>query len=146
MRSAASWGIGDLDDLRTIAEWSAREHAADFVLVNPVHAAEIVAPMTASPYLPTTRRFANPVYLRVERIPEFADLPVAAREAIAAAAAQVRADSGDLIDRDRSWAAKRAALAQVHAVARTPEQEQAFRELLLRARAPNWTASPPGAS
>ena len=72
MRSAGSWGVGDLRDLATLAEWSAREHGADFVLVNPLHAAEVVAPMNPSPYLPTSRRFANPLYLRVEDVAEYA--------------------------------------------------------------------------
>ena len=30
--------------------------------------------MEPSPYLPTTRRFGNPIYLRAERIPEYAGL------------------------------------------------------------------------
>ena len=47
----------------------ARTHGAGFVLVNPLHAAEPVPPMEPSPYLPTTRRFVNPIYLRVEDIP-----------------------------------------------------------------------------
>ena len=49
--------------------------APDFVLVNPLHAAEPVPPMEPSPYLPTTRRFVNPIYLRVEDIREVADMP-----------------------------------------------------------------------
>ena len=44
------------------------ELGAGFVLVNPLHAAEPTAPMEPSPYLPTTRRFANPLYLRVEQV------------------------------------------------------------------------------
>ena len=42
------------------------------MLVNPLHAAEPRPPMEPSPYLPTSRRFVNPIYLRVERIPEYA--------------------------------------------------------------------------
>ena len=55
-----------------LAVWAARDLGADFVLVNPLHAAEPVPPMEPSPYLPTTRRFVNPLYLRVEDIPEYA--------------------------------------------------------------------------
>jgi 4-alpha-glucanotransferase len=65
VRSRRSWCIGDLADLADLATWSAAEHSAGFVLVNPLHAAEPVAPMEPSPYLPTSRRFANPVYLPV---------------------------------------------------------------------------------
>ena len=72
VRSRQSWGVGDLTDLEDLAVWSASEHGADYVLVNPLHAAEPVPPMEPSPYLPTSRRFANPLYLRVERIPEYA--------------------------------------------------------------------------
>mgnify|MGYP003694093059 CR=1 FL=1 len=45
VRSQQSWGVGDLTDLEDLAVWSAAEHDADFVLVNPLHAAEPVAPM-----------------------------------------------------------------------------------------------------
>jgi 4-alpha-glucanotransferase len=72
VRSQQSWGVGDLTDLEDLAVWSAAEHEADFILVNPLHAAEPVAPMEPSPYLPSSRRFANPLYLRPERIPEYA--------------------------------------------------------------------------
>ncbi|HEX2704397.1 MAG TPA: 4-alpha-glucanotransferase, partial [Candidatus Lustribacter sp.] len=68
MRSARSWGVGDLADLAEIGSWAGAELGADFVLVNPLHAAEAVAPMEPSPYLPTSRRFVNPIYLRVEDI------------------------------------------------------------------------------
>lgn len=61
-RSRASWGIGDLGDLALLADAVAAADGA-FVLVNPIHAASPVDPMEPSPYLPVTRRFANPVYL-----------------------------------------------------------------------------------
>src|SRR5271165_632820 len=72
VRSRQSWGVGDLTDLTDLAVWSASAHGAGYVLVNPLHAAAPTKPMEPSPYLPTSRRFVNPLYLRVEAIPEFA--------------------------------------------------------------------------
>jgi 4-alpha-glucanotransferase len=77
VRSRQSWGVGDLTDLSDLAVWSASRHGADYVLVNPLHAAAPsgpASPMEPSPYLPTSRRFFNPLYLRVEAIPEYAEL------------------------------------------------------------------------
>src|SRR5699024_221520 len=45
VRSRASWGVGDLTDLTDLAVWSAARHGADFLLVNPLHAAAPTAPM-----------------------------------------------------------------------------------------------------
>lgn len=118
VRSKQSWGVGDLTDLTDLAVWSAAELGADYLLVNPLHAAEPVAPMEPSPYLPTSRRFFNPLYLRVERIPEYGDLPPAHRAAVDELARGVheQLDDADVIDRDVSWTAKRAALHLVHDV------------------------------
>ena len=52
LRSRQSWGLGDLADLGDLAAWSAAEYQAEFVQVNPLHAAEPVAPMEPSPYRP----------------------------------------------------------------------------------------------
>jgi 4-alpha-glucanotransferase len=111
VRSTGSWGIGDLGDLATIVTWAGHELGAEFVLINPLHAAQPIAPMEPSPYLPTTRRFANPLYLRVEQLPGFAALSRVDRKAIKALAetAQVL-NTADTIDRDTSWALKRQAL------------------------------------
>jgi 4-alpha-glucanotransferase len=129
VRSRASWGVGDLVDLTDLAVWSAAELGADFVLVNPLHAAEPVAPMEPSPYLPTSRRFFNPLYLRVERIPEYVDLPPDALTRVHRLGADTRdaLQSEDVIDRDTSWTAKRAALQAVHAVPRSAGRELDYR-------------------
>jgi 4-alpha-glucanotransferase len=126
VRSRGSWGVGDLADLRELAAWAGGEHDAAFVLVNPLHAAEPVAPMEPSPYLPTTRRFANPLYLRIEQIPEYASLEAATRDEIAHLAADARA-SVDVVDRDTAWTAKRTALLTVHATRREPARDSAYR-------------------
>ena len=126
VRSRRSWGVGDLADLTDLAVWSAPSLGADYVLVNPLHAAEPLAPLEPSPYLPTSRRFFNPLYLRVERIPEYADLPAAERATVDAARGR-RARPGSTpptsIDRDTAWTAKRAALRIVHAVPRSAGRE-----------------------
>ena len=132
VRSRQSWGVGDLVDLTDLAVWSGAELGADYVLVNPLHAAEPVPHLEPSPYLPTSRRFFNPLYVRVERIAEYADLPATARTTVASLASDVHArlDDADLIDRDTVWAAKRAALQIVHAVPRSAGREldlKAFR-------------------
>ena len=130
MRSSRSWGLGDVADLADLAAWSGHELGADFILVNPLHAASPVPPMAPSPYLPVTRRFANPIYLRVEGVPEFAYLSDAVRGSVAALAAtvQVTNTSAELLERDPVWAAKRAALEVVHDVPRTPGRQAAYDE------------------
>ena len=74
LRSRASWGHGDFRDLADLASWSARDLGAGFVLINPLHAAEPVPPVSTSPYLPMSRRYISPLYLRVEDIPEYSAL------------------------------------------------------------------------
>lgn len=134
VRSRRSWGIGDLADLSDLASWSSRSHGADFVLINPIHAAAPSPPMVPSPYLPVTRRFVNPIYLRVEAIPEFAYLPEAARAQILQWAEGVRAKNAtsDQLDRDASWAAKRRALGLVHAVELTPGRRAEYADFRRR--------------
>ncbi|PJE05804.1 4-alpha-glucanotransferase [Mycobacterium sp.] len=132
VRSRQSWGIGDLTDLGELALWSAWGHGADYLLVNPLHAACLPGPgggggrIEPSPYLPTSRRFVNPLYLRVEAIPEYADLPKRGRIRDLRERVQRRAARWDTIDRDSSWAAKCAALKLVHAVPRSAGRELAY--------------------
>ncbi|HET9878932.1 MAG TPA: 4-alpha-glucanotransferase [Candidatus Limnocylindria bacterium] len=68
-RSAGSWGHGDLADLRLVAQ-TAQAQGAGFVLVSPTWApAPGAAEPEPSPYFPSSRRFASPLYLRVEEVP-----------------------------------------------------------------------------
>jgi 4-alpha-glucanotransferase len=126
VRSRQSWGVGDLTDLTDLAVWSASAHGAGYVLVNPLHAAAPTKPMEPSPYLPTSRRFVNPLYLRVEAIPEFAYLRKRRRVWRLRDDVQRHADSLDAIDRDTAWAAKRAALELVYRIPRTAGRELAY--------------------
>ncbi|MGH8971212.1 MAG: 4-alpha-glucanotransferase, partial [Actinomycetes bacterium] len=68
VRSRSSWGHGDLADLAELCRWSAEQLGAGYLLVNPLHATSPTPPLEASPYLPATRRFVSPLYLRVEDV------------------------------------------------------------------------------
>ena len=126
VRSRQSWGVGDLTDLTDLAVWSATRHGADYVLVNPLHAATPTIPMEPSPYLPTSRRYVNPLYLRVEAIPEYADLIKRGRVRRLRPKVQQGAGELDAIDRDNAWVAKREALKLVHRVPRSAGRELAY--------------------
>jgi 4-alpha-glucanotransferase len=125
LRSAGSWGHGDLHDLAELARWSAAELGAGFVLVNPLHAAEPLPPVSASPYLPMTRLFTSPLYLRVEDIPEYGALSAAQRQQVAELAGPLRVSNttADLIDRDAVWRAKRQALQLISEVPLTRDRD-----------------------
>ena len=106
-RSAQSWGIGDLGDLRRLAGWSARELGAGMLLVNPLHAALPITPQQTSPYYPSSRRYRNPLYLRVEEVPGAVGGGVDL-ERLAAAGRALNAERR--IDRDRVFSLKLEAL------------------------------------
>ncbi|HYB35151.1 MAG TPA: 4-alpha-glucanotransferase [Mycobacterium sp.] len=126
VRSRQSWGVGDLTDLTDLAVWSASRHGAGYVLVNPLHAAAPTKPMEPSPYLPTSRRFVNPLYLRVEAVPEFAYLRKRGRVRRLREQVQQRTAALDAIDRDAAWAAKLAALNLLYRVPRSAGRELAY--------------------
>ena len=128
MRSSSSWGMGDLHDLSALSSWSGSELGAGFVLINPLHAASPVPPMSPSPYLPVTRRFANPMYLHVEDVPEFAALNPVVAARLEQLAEQLRHlnRTADLLDRDVVWGAKRVALEAVHQVGLSDDRRAEF--------------------
>ncbi|MDQ2626793.1 MAG: 4-alpha-glucanotransferase, partial [Actinomycetota bacterium] len=107
LRSARSWGVGDLSDLRDWVRWTAGEHAAGAVLLNPLHAPGPTHPVQASPYTPSSRRFANPLALCVSDLAAYHRADPDTRAEVDAL--RVAADPAR-IDYDLVWAAKRAAL------------------------------------
>ncbi|MFF8651886.1 4-alpha-glucanotransferase [Streptomyces griseoluteus] len=125
--SHRSWGMGDLGDLAELAAWAGRTHGAGFVQVNPLHAAVPGAPTDPSPYRPSSRRFPDPVHLRVEDVPEYsyAELNPRLRERAERLRADVL-DKGALIDRDAVWELKRQALEQVVRVPLGPGRRAAY--------------------
>lgn len=110
-RSTASWGIGDLADLRDLAAWAAGE-GAGLLVVNPLNAPTPVTPIQPSPYFPSTRRFRDPLSLRIEEVPG-ADAAATEIEPLAAAGRAL--NDGDRIDRDAVFGLKLAALAAIWA-------------------------------
>lgn len=101
-RSSASWGMGDLADLRELRTWT-EEVGGGFLLINPLHAVAPVLPLEASPYLPATRCFRNPLYLCVQDVPGHSPDDVDA-------STLDRLKSSATIDRDAVWSLKRDAL------------------------------------
>ncbi len=108
-RSRSSWGIGDLADVRALATWVAQLGGGALAL-SPLHAPSPAPPIPSSPYFPSSRRWRNPLLIRVDEVPG------AATPEIQALAARARRLLGDpVVDRDASWALQRAALEQIWA-------------------------------
>lgn len=110
-RSQQSWGIGDLGDLKTLARW-AKEQGAALLMINPLHAAAPFAGQEPSPYFPTTRRFRNPLYIRVEDVPGAQESGIDL-EQLSQAGRDLNADRH--IDRSAVFRLKMPALAQIFA-------------------------------
>lgn len=123
-RSAESWGIGDLHDLRTIGTWGA-ERDADFVLVNPFHSPSVTTPIEPSPYLPTSRGFGDPSLIRIADLLEDLELAEPEQRRMHELASYGQSmNRVDAIDRDASWLAKREALAICFEAARRGDHDR----------------------
>ena len=73
-RSQHNWGIGDLTDLRMLLKL-AKQHGADVVGINPLHAMFPAQPDDASPYSPSDRTLLNILNIDIEAIPEWQSSP-----------------------------------------------------------------------
>jgi 4-alpha-glucanotransferase len=106
-RSRASWGIGDLADLARLGRW-ARSLGAGVVMVNPLTAPTPVTPIEPSPYYPSSRRYRNPLFLRVEELPGWDRLPAELRARLTNAGTAL--NGAREIDRDAIFRLKQEAL------------------------------------
>ncbi len=116
LRSRESWGIGDLADLRRFARW-ARLQGASSILLNPLGAQTPTHPYQPSPYYPSSRRFRNLVFLRVDEV----DGALGASDELESqreAAHHLNAEA--LIDYDRVFELKNAVLEQIFRAAPDP--------------------------
>jgi 4-alpha-glucanotransferase len=111
VHSERSWGIGDLGDLREFVTWTATAHGAGAVLLNPLHSPGPNHPVQPSPYTPSSRRFANPLALRIEDLDVYRQAsPQSRAEIDALRVAPPGRTEAARIDHDLVWAAKRSAL------------------------------------
>ena len=102
--------------------------------MNPLHAAEPVPPVSNSPYLPMTRRYLSPLYIRVEDIPEYQRLTTPQRQHVSELAGSLQAKNRtpDLIDRDHVWTVKRQALELIFAAGLSPSRQDACDQHIAR--------------
>ncbi|HEY1419500.1 MAG TPA: 4-alpha-glucanotransferase [Candidatus Dormibacteraeota bacterium] len=122
LRSKASWGVGDLADLRRFARWS-RRAGASVMLVNPLGAQNPVLPYGASPYYASSRRFRNSVYLHIEDV-EGAEAAASDLAPLAAAAREL--NEQPLIDYDEVYRLKSQALERLFQAAPQPHRLDSF--------------------
>lgn len=71
IRSERNWGCGDFTDLENVTEWVANKSGSSFVALNPLHSIPNRQPFNTSPYLPNCAFYKNPIYVDIERVPEF---------------------------------------------------------------------------
>ena len=128
----SSWGVGDFFDLEDMAVWAAAKHDADFILINPTHAAQITGHMEPSPYFPSTRRYINPIYIRPEGIEEYATSSDEVRDAVQQWRRQALTvmQTSPEINRDAVWKAKKQALRIIFQLKRRPGQQMEFESYL----------------
>jgi 4-alpha-glucanotransferase len=120
LHSPGSWGMGDLHDLADFARWADADSGAGLILLNPLHAVGPTHPVPASPYSPSSRHFANPLYVRVADTAAYRSADAALRARVDALAPA----HSHLIDYDAVWTAKRGALELLFPLAGPPVSDR----------------------
>jgi len=116
--------MGDTQDLADLAAIVAR-NGANFLQVNPLHAPQPCFPQETSPYLPVSRRWASPLYIRPEAIDEYACMDGKERGVITRYAHASRSQE-DIVDRDLSWKSKLKALRKIFELPRSISRQAQF--------------------
>src|SRR4029079_8162668 len=106
-RSRDSWGIGDLADLKRLGRWT-RGLGGAVLMVNPLTAPTPLWPIEPSPYYPSSRRYRNPLFLRIEELPGWDTLPADQRGRLTNAGTAL--NRARQIDRDAIFRLKQEAL------------------------------------
>ncbi len=70
LRSERNWGVGDFTDLKNFVDICAKA-GGDVIGLNPLNILEHNFPENASPYSSVSRLFLNPVYIDIEKVPEY---------------------------------------------------------------------------
>ncbi len=70
VKSKRNWGVGDFSDLAELVKLCAAS-GADIIGLNPLNVLCHDFPENASPYSSISREFLNPIYIDVEKVPEF---------------------------------------------------------------------------
>jgi 4-alpha-glucanotransferase len=115
VRGDRNWGVGDVGDLETLCRWIGSA-GGSFVGLNPLHAL-LNRGGDVSPYGPVSRLWRNPIYMEVDRVPEFRNAPGMAERVrspeIESALAALR--ESPRVEYQQAWAMKSLALDAMHA-------------------------------
>lgn len=133
--SAANWGIGDFSDLTALVRL-ARQHGADVIGLNPLHALFPDDPEHASPYAPASRLLLNVLNIDVAAVPELSSSPET-QALIAAPSFQERLQacrSRHLVDYAAVTALKLVALETLFDTARGSSDSARWQEFMMFCR------------
>ncbi|MGH7737795.1 MAG: 4-alpha-glucanotransferase [Candidatus Tyrphobacter sp.] len=116
LRSRTNWGVGDLGDLKRLAEMAAT-HDMGAVALSPLHQLHTTNPSAASPYGPSSRYFLNVLFIDVPATGDFHACAAARARACepAFATALDRLRAAQLVDYAGAWECKREILEMLFA-------------------------------